>query len=642
MREGPGGGIARIQCSLVLAAGLALIALALPLRAWAAPGLEGVTGLLNVPTAEVAKDGELFLGCGRNENRVRYPGRTQRNYFAGVGFLPGLELTARYIDFPEIQDPSVPGFGTRKDRSVNAKLQLLAEERAPLALAVGMYDVGGKAVIERGTYAVATKTVGPAQLTVGFGDERFDGLFGGIALSPAPELELIAEYDSYDYNFGVRVSPHPDWHLTVGSAGGDFVAGLSYGKVVPHSRRPQDRPPEQAVVRAPLADDIQPENLDALAAQLAREGLENVECKARPGELAVKYENRRFRHEQDAWAYVCLWAAVHAPEGVEKLRIVSQREGLFSVVTEFDRGELLAYVNGELEAAEFARSLTIRDYAAPGYDYDYHSALHRPACGSTDVYLYPANTLDLGRPNAPVRQRSGLGIKHTTALARGITLFGREEVPLSNNLDNRDYPFAMQEVLNLYQMWEPGFYGVLQGGYFGEHRWGAQAELQKYWDGSRFSLGVSGGIARNKAWDRWDDQILAAGSVSIPRLDLTLTGRTGRFITGDEGYMLELGRRFGGYSVELFLYNTDYTDVEAGARVQVPLPGYAEAARHRWRLSVAPDYLYEYRTAPAHSAGFLHFGGRLDAFRMDLLPWHLRENLFLLRVAAGVDSARGD
>ena len=137
----PGLSAFTILCVFVLAAGFQ------PAASRAEPGLEGVTGILNVPTAEVAKDGEVFVGFGRNVNNLRYPGRTQRNYFAGVGFLPGLEITGRYIDFPEIQDPTVPGFGTRKDRSINLKFRLLDERRFPASFAVGAYDVGGEAAI---------------------------------------------------------------------------------------------------------------------------------------------------------------------------------------------------------------------------------------------------------------------------------------------------------------------------------------------------------------------------------------------------------------------------------------------------------------------------------------------------------------
>ena len=612
------------------------------LTAAAEPGLEGVTGILNVPTAEVTKDGEFYIGFGLNENNVRYPGREQRNYFVGVGFLPRLEVVARYIDFPEIQDPSVPGFGTRKDRSVNVKVQLLSEDCAPVSVAAGMYDVGGRAVIERGTYGVISKTIGPARFTLGAGNKRLDGVFGGVEVSPVPELDLMYEYDTYDHNFGLRLNPHPDWHLTLGSVSDGFSWGVSYGKVLPSNRNPKDTPPAHLVKQTPLVKGIRAEELNSLAGLLAREGLVDVVCKAREGELAVKYENRRFRHDDDAWAFVCLWSAIYAPLEVGRLRIVTRNEHDFVVTTEFDRGDFMAYVNGEMDGAEFCRRVSIHDYRSPDYEYDVTSDLHAPKCGSTDVFFYPSNALDLGAAYAPVRQRSGIGVKHFTSIAPRLTFYGKEEIPISNNLDNRDNPFAIKELLTYSRAWERSFYGLVEAGYFGEHRWGGQVELRKYWDDSRFDLGVTGGWVRNKRTDDWEDQILASGSVRVPSLELSLTGYTGRFISGDEGFMLNAGRRFGGYGVEFFYFNTEYTENEAGVRFSIPIAGYCESAPRRFRISVAPDFLYEYRTSAPGSAKFLHFRGSVDERRAWLYPWHLRENLNLLRLAAGTAVDRGN
>ncbi len=641
MRVTPGGVGIRVGFPL-----FGLIATVVLATAWltasAEPGLEGVTGILNVPTAEVAKDGEFYAGFGRNENKVRYPGRTQRNYFVGVGFLPRVEVVARYIDFPEIQDPGIPGFGTRKDRSVNAKVQLLSEERAPVSLAVGMYDVGGKAVIERGTYGVASKTIGPARVTLGVGNKRLDGVFGGVEISPIPQLDLMYEYDTYDHNFGVRLNPHPDWHLTLGSVNEDFSWGVSYGKVLPSSKNPKDAPSERHIERMPLVDGMGSEQMDALAARLAREGMVDVQCKAREGELAVKYENRRFRHEEDAWAFVCLWAAVHAPDGADRLRVVTRREHDFVITTEFARDDVLAYVNGEMSGAELCRRIAIRDYRSPGYEYDASSALHGAKRGATDIYFYPANALDLGAAYAPVKQRSGVGVKHYSSLAPRFTLYGQEEIPISNNLDKRDNPFAVRELLTYGRAWEPSFYGLVEAGYFGEHRWGGQAELRKYWDDSRFDLGVTGGWVRNKRTDDWEEMVLASGSVRVPSLNLSLTGHTGRFLSGDEGFMFTAGRRFGGYSIELFVFNTDYTENEAGVRFSIPIAGFCETAPRRVRVSVAPDFQYEYRTSAPYSAEFLHFYGSVDICRKWMYPWYLREHLKLLRRASGTGACGGN
>ncbi len=606
------------------------LALALAAPASSEPGLEGVTGLLNIPNAEVLKDGEVTLGFGRNENNIRFPGRVQRNYFAGVGFLPRLEITARYIDFPEILDPGIPGFGTRKDRSVNAKFQLLSEDKAPVSFAVGMYDVAGRAVLERGGYAVATKTAGDLQFTLGIGEKRLDGVFGGVSYKPVREVELMYEFDTYDSNYGVRFNPHPDWHLTMGSVAGGFNYGVSFTKTLPSSRNPKPVREGVTLARHPVVEGEANAVADLLAIELAQLGLENVRIGVNSGVLDVEYENRRFRNEEQAWAFVCDWAAKRAPAETTRVCVRSLRGQSPLVSTSFVPGDLLAYVNGEITDDEFAAKADIID----GANGRVQSKLRGSSIGATDLFFVPACTLDLGRSYQPVRQRSGIAIEHSTSLGGGFSLASREEIPLSNNLDNQNSPFIVRGMLNHSAPWGGGWYSHVDAGYYNFHRWGGQAELRKYWDESLYDLGINAGIVDNSFSDTVDDQILLSGSARIPALDLTLTGTTGRFIWGDEGFKLSANRRIGAYAVEFFYLNTTYTEDEAGVRVSIPLFGYSEHTSGL-RAGVAPVFNYEYRTSAAHRGEHLYAGGSISEYRAWLYPWHLRENLYLLREAAG-------
>ena len=605
------------------------LALALAAPASSEPGLEGVTGLLNIPTAEVLKDGEVTVGFGRNENNIRFPGRVQRNYFAGVGFLPRLEITARYIDFPEILDPGIPGFGTRKDRSVNAKFQLLSEDKAPLSFAVGVYDVAGRAVLERCAYGVATKTAGDFQFTLGVGEKRLDGVFGGVSYKPVREVELMYEFDTYDSNYGVRFNPHPDWHVTLGSVAGDFTYGVSFTKALPSSRNPKPLHEGVTLARKPVMDGEAGTVADLLAIELAQLGLENVRISINSGELDVEYENRRFRNEEQAWAFVCDWAARRAPADTTRVCVRSLRGQSPVVSTAFAPHDLIAYVNGEITDEEFAVKADIKD----GANERVQAKLRGSSIGATDLLFVPACTLDLGRSYQPVRQRSGIAIEHSTALGGGFSLSSREEIPISNNLDNRDSPFIVRGMLNHSAPLGGGWYSHVDAGYYNFHRWGGQAEIRKYWEESRLDLGVNAGIVDNSFSDSVDEQFQVSGSVRIPSLDLTLSGTTGRFIWGDEGFRLSANRRLGAYSVEFFYLNTTYTEDEAGVRVSIPLFGYSEHTSGL-RAGAAPVFNYEYRTAAAHRGELLYAGGSLSEYRAWLYPWHLRENLYLLREAA--------
>ncbi|OPX23822.1 MAG: hypothetical protein B1H03_00360 [Planctomycetales bacterium 4484_113] len=601
----------------------------------AKPNLEGVTGILNIPTAEVLKDGEACFGFGRNENRTRWPGQTQRNYFAGIGYLPHLEVCARYTEFPGVAQTRVPGYGAYKDRSANLKLQFLAEPSAPFSLAAGVFDVGGQARLQRALYGALTKTAGPVKLTAGYGNRRIEGFFGGVEITPLKEASLLYEYDSCQHNFGVRVSPGGHFNLLLASADRDFTFGISCSYGLQHSGKRLAKN-DARLTRDPVAVECSVDSLDALAAKLARAGFENVEAKSAGDILTLKYENRLDRMEEEAWAWVLVWAAINAPADIAELRLVARREGNFILNTECSIGDLLAFANGELSRNEFARRVRIFDYQPPDYEFDYESALHQRAAGSTDIHISPANKLDLGRPYAPVKQRSGIAIKHETSLGRHFTLRGHEEIPLTNNLDRRDppVPFVRGASIDLYATGGEALYFLGSGGYFDDHRWGVKGELRKYFADSRFDLGVIGARVRDKKFGDYLNELLGSGSIRIPRYDLTLSAYGGRFLLGDDGWRAETRRYFGRSEVDFYIYDTEFTRTEGGVRFVLPLAGYNQKDYSPVRISLAPFFSYEYRSRGYGGGDFLAWTSSVESFRKRLFPWYLREHLELIEAVA--------
>ena len=69
------------------------------------------------------------------------------------------------------------------------------------AVALGMQDVGGGTGLFSAPYGVLSKRLGELDLTLGYGSQRIDGVFGGVRWSPRAfeRWSLVAEYDAYDY-----------------------------------------------------------------------------------------------------------------------------------------------------------------------------------------------------------------------------------------------------------------------------------------------------------------------------------------------------------------------------------------------------------------------------------------------------------
>ncbi len=212
-------------CGLVLAVAgktdLALAQTPLPRT------LFGTPGIIDMPSARMAPDGELSAGAGFFQN-------TQR-YHLNFQVLPWLEASFRYSGLSKF-DAAYPVY---YDRSFAFKARLWDETAYLPALSVGVSDVVGTGIYG-GEYVVATKALGDVDVTAGMGWGRmasdqtiknplgilsskfleprsgaapgatnfsvlfrgpYAGLFGGVNWrTPIEGLTLSAEYSSDRYS----------------------------------------------------------------------------------------------------------------------------------------------------------------------------------------------------------------------------------------------------------------------------------------------------------------------------------------------------------------------------------------------------------------------------------------------------------
>lgn len=187
---------------------------------FAAPSVNGPTGLINNPTADVLRDGQISLGYYNLKN-------------GGVGsfntnIAPNLEI-------------GVAGFrydGQDNENYVNAKFSLVRETVLTPGFSIGAEDIAGRS--QRSVYAVASKGLPFGfRIHAGTGNGRFNGVFAGIekTINPLsiitgnnafPATTLIAEYDGKDMNYGARLSIVPGLKLDAGVRNHDSYIGISF------------------------------------------------------------------------------------------------------------------------------------------------------------------------------------------------------------------------------------------------------------------------------------------------------------------------------------------------------------------------------------------------------------------------------
>ena len=178
----------------------------------------GTTGLLNIPTAEMQRDGTFMFG-GNYLPEAMTPepfSYNTGNYYLNITFLPFWEVNYR-LTLLKIDGTG----GHNQDRSFALRCRILKERKYIPAIVVGGNDVytsssGGGNQYFGAVYMVATKNfqcgILTLSFTIGYGIDTFDkkqyaGIFGGVALSPAffKPLSLIAEYDTKAINAGASL-----------------------------------------------------------------------------------------------------------------------------------------------------------------------------------------------------------------------------------------------------------------------------------------------------------------------------------------------------------------------------------------------------------------------------------------------------
>lgn len=282
----------------------------------------GRVGLIEMPSARMAPDGELSTGAAFFDKNQRYS--------LGFQFLPWLEGSFRYSGLQHF-NPEYPVYW---DRSFAMKMRLWNEGTIMPAIAVGINDLIGTGVYGS-EYVVASKQFGDLDATIGMGwgrmgtagtirnplgllsnsfynrggytalggsfnfDQYFHspkaGIFGGLAWrTPVDGVTLLGEFSSDDYeeettrgNFSPRnqfnfgVSYQPTNSITMGL---NWLYGKQIGGNISLQLDPTTEPYPQKIGTAPATPpNVRPpeEQQQALRVMLhGRQAAENMPAAA--------------------------------------------------------------------------------------------------------------------------------------------------------------------------------------------------------------------------------------------------------------------------------------------------------------------------------------------------------------------------
>jgi len=444
----------------------------------------GGVGLLQVPTARMAKEGEFSLNF-RDNDQYRY-------YSASLQLFPWLETTVRYTDVRTRRYSAVDSFsGTQsyKDKAFDLKLRLWQEGYWLPEVALGTRDLGGTGLFDS-EYLVASKAWGPFDFTFGLGwgyignsgnvknpfceysdsfcnrggdntagsingSQMFHGpaaLFGGVEYqTPWQPLRLKMEYEGNDYqndfagqleqrskvNVGAiyRVTDWADVNASY-ERGNTFMFGVTirtnFNELrqshIDSSKPAYDPHPQPLLLQSTVV-------ADQLTDLKYNAGLDAPKVQVKGNTLYVSGEQYKYRDTVEGVDRANRIVMNNLPENIDTIRVTQTRFNLPQVTTETNVASLRQSLTGYPLGHEQKLAQKRVDPVDPGateqglfiaperLNFNLSPVLNQSVGGPESFYLYQVGVM------------ANLDYWFTDHLLVGGSLFGN----LANNYDKFNY-----------------------------------------------------------------------------------------------------------------------------------------------------------------------------------------------------------
>jgi hypothetical protein len=339
------------------------------------PNLMGQTGLIAMPDANVEPVGTWRLGSSTNNPYL--------SLNSSLTPLPRVEFSGRFIRIREVFPFPDGGFGDYRDREFDIKLQLLSEGKFWPALSIGRQDVFGTRIFGA-DYVAASKHVGPVEVTLGYGRQRIDGVFGGLRYFPTEKknIAIVAEYDANNYTKDFAADISGAINRRNGAAFGleykwgwlgaqlarqkDQYSGNAYVAIpletpdfIPKLTEPD---PYTTVTTRPTYDQWQTDKAhkNRLAKALYQDDFTNIAIRSTGPDLFLKLGNVRISDLPRAIGRAARIGALLSPVETKRMFISYTLIEMPSVTYEFnDLNQLQRYFNGQIPRKELAKSVNI-------------------------------------------------------------------------------------------------------------------------------------------------------------------------------------------------------------------------------------------------------------------------------------------
>ncbi|MEA1918580.1 MAG: YjbH domain-containing protein [Campylobacterota bacterium] len=612
-----------------------------------AMSMQGFTGLINTPNAQVLKQGDAVLHFNNQfDNHLRgYDYEKEysyeEDYIFGIGFLPYLEIQGRLTE----------ARGYIRDLSANAKFQLPFHHKYLPDLAIGVQDIGGAANNYDNTYVVIDKELWFLRASLGYGKadvsskgktKRMDGVFGGVEIQALPWLYLIAEDDTREQHAGVRLELPQTWDLPVGvsalvasNLSDEGSTSFAINLTIPLLREEQKssqtlqndseniseekedikapesvQKPTDIVVETPRA-----QTLFDLQKSLVDFGFENVRIGTHEKTLHVRCENSIFdKNDIDALGYV-IGTIARNDYGYESFSVTLLKSNLETISVGGTVEKYRAFIKdpNALHVSAVRTDLTFsRDF--DDSDIQYIGERVNSSFFIPRLELSPGLATAVGTEVGVFDYLLSLRANLYATVYDGLIVSAMAEVPLahSENFNEGEIYYKMYEdrtearLVNAMAHQTLHYKSVLNTlsvGLYKTDYVGAMNQTNLTTTSGEHSLRARLGIFENRKYDNDEQRKIYLGSYRYfyAPYDFFIEATYGKYWHQDTGATLELKRYFGDVAVSFIVQ--DVEDKFAGARVSIPLTTQKLYKADYFQLKGKNDFSYGLRSTISRADG---------------------------------------
>jgi len=453
----------------------------------------GSVGLMQNPTARMAKEGQLAITYSDIEE--------YRRYTVNLQLLPWLEATAFYTRFPNRLYSEFPGFSGDNiltDKGFDVKARLWKESYWLPEVSLGFRDLAGTGLFDA-EYIVGSKRFGPVDISLGLGfgrlgtydnitnpfceladdycrrEPRFSGrggkleydqwftgttsFFGGIEYqTPWEPLSLKAEYEGNDYSddqAGVPIKPDSRWNfganyqvteyfdVQLSYERGDtlmfnFSLRTNFNELNQVKTMPDKTPPQK-----PKADKLSDVSWTALRSELRKQGaFSGARFAATDDEVTMYAYHHRFRNSNEAYDRAARVLSAELPDSVKTYNIVDQVLFEPNVNTQVQAQDFKRRIRNEdpSKTVEETEELFTRVYPEGKPDKDSEKWKLNPDYHFSNSYgLKPFFQQDFGSPENFHTYQLGVYAFGKRWLTENLEVFAEAGINLANNYDEFNF-----------------------------------------------------------------------------------------------------------------------------------------------------------------------------------------------------------